>query len=424
MFKQSFNLRIHERVQLGTNLNYDIGAQTAELQQALLTYPRTQTEYDALTKSVTTCYSLTGWSGSGMTLNTTDKYDGNNTIKLNHNVGGASPYCYRTLPSALDLSAANYIDLYLYLPSYATSNFTLRLSTDAPNYYRFVINPNYISGIVFSDMAFGWRRVRIPKSSAIVTGSPNWNNINLFEFDTSYPADAAGYISIAKIDAVETTTGLISIDFDDNMKSVYDLAKPILDNYNLKATVYAITNSVGSANRMNWNNLNSLRKSGWIIGSHTHTHPNLTTIAEQDILNEYNTSQSLLRSHGHVVGANFLAAPFGAINQLSLDLAKTKFLSARYTFSPIPENEIPLRSKFQIDYLSVANSTSVASLKAKVDDIIAKKYHHVFTFHDIATPADTATKYTAANFDEFCAYVRTKVDAGLLGVLTVKDLIF
>ena len=52
------------------------------------------------------------------------------------------------------------------------------------------------------------------------------------------------------------------ITFDDGMLSQYIYAKPILDNYNFKATFYIICNSVDKENRMNWANIQTLEEEG------------------------------------------------------------------------------------------------------------------------------------------------------------------
>jgi peptidoglycan/xylan/chitin deacetylase (PgdA/CDA1 family) len=76
----------------------------------------------------------------------------------------------------------------------------------------------------------------------------------------------------------------IVLTFDDGYQDLITIAKPILDRYNAKATVFVIVDHA-KANReemanqkrlLSWEDISYLQESGWEIGCHTMTHVDLT----------------------------------------------------------------------------------------------------------------------------------------------------
>ena len=89
---------------------------------------------------------------------------------------------------------------------------------------------------------------------------------------------------------------VVAVTFDDGYRSVFDLARPILDSYGMPATLFVptelidgdapmawpgIDNWLGGEHEdelvpMSWQQARELADSGWEIGSHTRTHPRLS----------------------------------------------------------------------------------------------------------------------------------------------------
>jgi peptidoglycan/xylan/chitin deacetylase (PgdA/CDA1 family) len=109
---------------------------------------------------------------------------------------------------------------------------------------------------------------------------------------------ARGYRGATFTQAVTSPTSdrLVVVTFDDAYRSVIELARPVLDRFELPATVFAPTDSIGSEAPlcwpgidqwlggpherelmpMSWGELRTLADAGWEIGSHTGSHPKLT----------------------------------------------------------------------------------------------------------------------------------------------------
>lgn len=104
--------------------------------------------------------------------------------------------------------------------------------------------------------------------------------------------------------------GTVAITFDDAYRSVLELAAPILARFEMPATVFVPTSYPDRAEPMSWpgidrwvgtehehellplswDELGALHESGWEIGSHTQTHPRLTTIDDETLKAELRDS--------------------------------------------------------------------------------------------------------------------------------------
>jgi peptidoglycan/xylan/chitin deacetylase (PgdA/CDA1 family) len=105
----------------------------------------------------------------------------------------------------------------------------------------------------------------------------------------------------------------VAVTFDDAYLSVVELAKPILDAVGFPATVFVPTNFPSSAGQpmawkgidtwlggpyerelrpLSWEQLGMLADAGWEIGSHTCSHPRLTSLSDEELGRELSDSRS------------------------------------------------------------------------------------------------------------------------------------
>ncbi len=125
----------------------------------------------------------------------------------------------------------------------------------------------------------------------------------------------------------------VAVTFDDAYDSVLRLAGPILDRLGLPGTVYVPTDFVGSGAPMtwpgidrwlgteherelvgmSWDQLRELHAAGWEVGSHTCSHPRLTSLGDEALDRELTASR---RACEEGVGAPCLsvAYPYGDVD--------------------------------------------------------------------------------------------------------------
>lgn len=127
------------------------------------------------------------------------------------------------------------------------------------------------------------------------------------------------------------TSSKIIITFDDGYQSLL-LALPLLNQYRIKPTVFAlspthVSNKAELGNhkpKLNYVELKQLVKQGWTIGSHTLTHPNLTTLSAAAQKREILTSQASL-SQGLGLPCRYFSYPKGKYNRSILKLVSSNY---------------------------------------------------------------------------------------------------
>ena len=109
--------------------------------------------------------------------------------------------------------------------------------------------------------------------------------------------------------------------FDDGYVDNYEVAAPILEKYGFPATFYIITDKVGTPEYMTWDQVTDLDRQGMDIGSHTATHPDLTTLSAANLRRELSGSADTLKAQlGHPV--YWLCYPAGKYDDDVLDYAR------------------------------------------------------------------------------------------------------
>ena len=105
--------------------------------------------------------------------------------------------------------------------------------------------------------------------------------------------------------------GTVAITFDDGFESVYTQAYPVLRRYGMPATIFIVTDWVGTPGYMSWEQIRELAAHGFAIGAHTRTHPWLPAVDDARLQDELSGAQRLLRAR--IPGsAREFSYPFGA----------------------------------------------------------------------------------------------------------------
>lgn len=88
--------------------------------------------------------------------------------------------------------------------------------------------------------------------------------------------------------------GAVSYTFDDNSPNQFSVAQPMFDARGLHATFFCI---VGSLSPSQWATIESASSKGHEIGSHTLSHPDLTTLTDAKLITEESGAKNLIESH-------------------------------------------------------------------------------------------------------------------------------
>jgi peptidoglycan/xylan/chitin deacetylase (PgdA/CDA1 family) len=144
----------------------------------------------------------------------------------------------------------------------------------------------------------------------------------------------AGYrgLTFSSFAAEPSERGTVAITFDDGFTSVYEEAAPLLDELGWPATVFVTTRAVEHDEPMRWllgtgrpephdprvlrpltwEQIESLAARGWEIGSHSVSHPLLSTLAPAERQQELVDSRTVIAEH--VRACVSISYPWGEVN--------------------------------------------------------------------------------------------------------------
>jgi peptidoglycan/xylan/chitin deacetylase (PgdA/CDA1 family) len=182
------------------------------------------------------------------------------------------------------------------------------------------------------------------------------------DVDTAVFQDQMNYLAEHKyhvislerlVDALKRNASLperaVVITFDDGWANQYHHAFPVLRQHDYTATFFIYTRPIGRDDSlyMNWDQVRELKDAGMTIGSHSRTHPQLTTVDPSTLREEVENSRKELEQHLGTA-PDLFAYPYGAWDAQAVDdVRDAGYRAARaYPYGPwnTPADLYALRS--------------------------------------------------------------------------------
>ena len=239
--------------------------------------------------------------------------------------------------------------------------------------------------------SYGWLGDPVASASWVTFSSQFTAPMGSDSFTVFQSLVSVGTLSIDNYIAIDTTNGalifpagMMTLDFDDTLSSQFTVARPILNAAALKASFYAITDpdqGIGSNGYMTWANVATLKADGHEIGSHTQTHPDLTTLTLAQAQAEIVGSKNDLVAHG--ITPTTFVYPFGAYNASIQQLVRDAgFVSARSVNDGF---NYPNSSKFALLDKHVVSTTTLADVQGWINQAITDKTWLMLELHEQTT---------------------------------------
>jgi len=192
-----------------------------------------------------------------------------------------------------------------------------------------------------------------------------------FEVQMKYLADH-GYHTITPaemIDAWDNGTPLpdkpVIITFDDGYADNYRCAFPILQKYNLRGTIFLISDFVSTyPNYLTWSQIDEMQDSGLIdFESHTLSHAELDKTSPEETWNQLDGSKKALEWHLHKE-IDFLAYPCGSYDEGLQQMVKKAGYKGAFTvnFGSADKSE----NHYILDRIPVFGCTNHTLLRFKL----------------------------------------------------------
>jgi peptidoglycan/xylan/chitin deacetylase (PgdA/CDA1 family) len=175
---------------------------------------------------------------------------------------------------------------------------------------------------------------------------------------------SAGHVPVTFAAASLARPGqkVVAFTFDDAYRSVLELAHPVLERAGAPATVFVPTAHVGTRRPMawpgidrwlggpherelvplQWRELSELAAAGWEIGSHTQSHPRLTTLDDEQLRQELVVSRETCEQRlGRACPS--VAYPYGDVDDRVARAAKLAGYRFGAALPGSPRDRDPLR---------------------------------------------------------------------------------
>ncbi len=140
--------------------------------------------------------------------------------------------------------------------------------------------------------------------------------------DNRYQTVGLGDLYLAKLGLKSLPPRSVILTFDDGGLDNYQVAFPILVKNGLRATFFVITDKVGAAGQMDWDDLRVMADQGMSIESHTVSHPlDLRTLDDDGLARELGDSKAAIAEKLGLTPES-LSYPSGKYDQRVIAAAK------------------------------------------------------------------------------------------------------
>ncbi len=174
----------------------------------------------------------------------------------------------------------------------------------------------------------------------------------------------------------------VMLTFDDGNLSDFEIAFPILRDFDFTAHFFVTTDFVSKKNHMDWPQIRELQKNGFIIGSHAVSHKDLSRLQDKDVIYELSYSKSTIEDKlGREV--DIVSMPHGGYDHRICRIAKE--FGYRAIFTSRPTYQIAYADPYVFGRFAIKNKTDFRTFCQIIsaDKHIRNKMLAIFYFKKI-----------------------------------------
>jgi peptidoglycan/xylan/chitin deacetylase (PgdA/CDA1 family) len=263
----------------------------------------------------------------------------------------------------------------------------------------------------------------------------DWPNINYARLTVNSKAGTTVNVWVDRLQWVKARP-VCTFTWDDGRSGNFTNAMPMLAAHGWKSTVYVVTDAIGKSSYnfaggssytdiLSLAQLQGLRDAGWDVGSHTHTHPDLTTLTQAQQLAEMQTSYNWLITNGFSRGAEFFATPYGARNADTVLAAKQVYINLRDAstagntgYEPPLLNKLTASTQYGLRYQeinSAPSQTPLATFQGWVDKAIETGTWLIVVGHTVDGPTGWLDPALFAQYLSYLDSKRSEIDVLSMG---------
>lgn len=233
-------------------------------------------------------------------------------------------------------------------------------------------------------------------------GSPDWATVNrlIFRVIADSGTSPTCYFDGLSYGEESKANGVVVMSFDDSIDDVIDVAKPRMDNWNMKGIVYLITNALGTATTLTQSEVDTLHDIGWDIGGHGAD--NLTTLTQSARISHLRSTKEYLMSHGYR-GADHYSYPNGAYDATTTPDVMRYFSTARTIDNQTQPINYIVPERLQA--FTISNTTSTSTIIGWIDRATSTNSMVELTWHNIVPSPSGSTDVSQYMFEHIIDYM-------------------
>lgn len=355
-------------------------------------------------------------------------YTGTQSNRLS--VAATTVLFQETISPAKNICADSTFGVTFYMKNKAntTNNnvFQLYIGTNTSNYwtYDFAFAARDTNITYYGN---GFVTYTIIKRKMTVVGSPTCSNTGVVIIGLKGQTATVDTVTLGAVIGYTTrlTKGIVILTIDDQWKSFADSGG--FHEFDTRGYPYGMfinNDLLGAANKLNKASIDSIHALFPNVDIYPHfpLHDTLNTLTADSITRGLARGYNFCNNNGYK-GCSIFAVPFGSVSQNRMVDSVIRFcgyidfcrLTLGNTLGEAPNyyNKYAVRAIF-----GLGNAITEAQAEAVINDVILSKTVGIIYGHKLGLTAIDGNTWAAGDWRTFCAFLQTKVDAGLLSIMS------
>ena len=193
--------------------------------------------------------------------------------------------------------------------------------------------------------------------------------------------------------------GKVLIQFDDGWSSVYTEAFPLMQERGFVGNVGVVSNLAGMRNYMTPEQLKTMYAHGWDMFNHTASHPRLTQLSQEQIVDELSSARAFMLRHQLGRAADFIAYPYGDYDDRVVEIASRY---SRYARTTTPAFEIgqPV-NPYRLKTIELVNNIDPVVYREALRTVASHGTTVMFLLHRIEEEGTSSIDLHPEDFEVF-----------------------
>lgn len=297
-----------------------------------------------------------------------------------------------------------------------------------------------------SGFALGLTRGGVNDSVNIITDSVSrfragkrFISVNVSEFPNIAALGSGTLTAIAKATQATPYTAQVTFDalyynaagrptivptFDDVYDSIYTTVFPLFKSLGIVGTIAVPIDFVGNTGKMTLNQLNEMYEAGWDICCDSTRDDSVTDLTvSANALTSIQANQAYMQKQGWTRAINHFVWTNGLWNEATAAAFEgAGFLTGRTTEPQSFYDRLGLGAiAMTLPSMGFSSSATVATAVARITEIMLRGNTQFYHWHDISDSPSAIGWQKTKFFDFWINYVKPKINAGTLDVLTMSQ---